>query len=180
MLGLKHIEKIREYCDYIEEHLLNVARAWDIVKRAYGQQLDDWSYWSIDELIKSHDISKMSHAEFIPYQQKFFPVDGDPPEDMSLPEGIIIPSEFGPALAHHYDHNPHHWENWASKEWFPNEASIHLVCMVCDWMAMSMKFGGSIRQYYEENKQKIEIPDWAVVRIYEIFDAVEALQTEEE
>lgn len=29
MIGIQHINNIREYCDYVEDHLLNVEKAWD-------------------------------------------------------------------------------------------------------------------------------------------------------
>jgi len=34
MEGIKHIDKIRKYCDYVEEHLLNVKRSWGIIKES--------------------------------------------------------------------------------------------------------------------------------------------------
>jgi len=161
MKGLRHIKKIREYCNYIEDHLLKVNDSWEIIKitcRDMNFVYDDFLFWHITKLIYLHDVSKMSIEEFIPYQQKFFPV--EKPDD----------TWFSSALQHHYDFNPHHWQNWTTrKETFPNEQTCHCVCMIADWMAMGMKFGDTAEQYYEKNKVKIDLPDWAIEFISEIF-----------
>ena len=165
MEGLKHIGKIREYCDYLEEHLLNVDRAWktlQVVLKHKNIVYDDFLYFTIDGIIREHDVSKFSPEEFIQYQRQFFPV-GEEPEKSALAK----------AWEHHKAYNPHHWETWpTSPEHFPNEHFCHLVCMICDWMAMGMKFGDTAEEYYEKNKDKIALPRWAVKFIHEIFDSL--------
>lgn len=164
MEGLKHINKIREYCDYLEEHLLNVEKAWKILQETCKDMnfiWDDYLFWSIDAMVKSHDISKMSAEEFIPYQRNFFPV------------GEKDSKAFHSAWLHHIDHNTHHWEKWTTiRERMPNEQYAYCVCMVIDWMAMGMKFGDTAQAYYEANSHKINLPEWAVKTIYQIFDAI--------
>ncbi len=44
--------------------------------------------------------------------------------------------------------------------------------MIFKEIAMSMKFGDTAREYYEKNKDKIKIPEWAEKMIYDIFDCV--------
>lgn len=162
MEGLKHIAKIREYCDYIEEHLLNVVKAWEILQKALdGRHVitDDFRFSEIDRLIREHDVSKLSHAEFIPYQQRFFGVDGIPGA-----------TSCGPAFDHHYENNQHHWENWTKNPGqFPE---IHIVCMVCDWMAMSMKFGDTAEEYYKRHADEMDLPQWSRDYLGEIFAAL--------
>ncbi len=162
MEGLKHVEKIREYCDYIEKHLLNVGKAWGMVQEACKDMnviSDDWLWGIIDTMIKQHDVSKMSPEEFIQYQQNFFPV------------GEKDSSRFADAWKHHLEHNPHHWENWTNrKETFPNEMACHCVCMVCDWIAMGIQFGDTAEEYYQNNMDDIVLPQWAVEFVREIFD----------
>lgn len=157
----KHTAKIREYCDYVDEHVRNVQRAWDELKVACAGMpfiCDDHLYWSIDALVLEHDMSKVSPEEFIQYQRRFYPV-GDADK-----EG------FEGAWQHHKDHNPHHWENWAAREFYnPYEARVHCVCMVIDWMAMGYKFGDTAESYYRANADKIEIPEWAVEFVDAIF-----------
>ena len=168
MDGLKHTAKIREYCDYIDEHLNNVFKAWGIVQDACNDMnviYDDHLFWVIDQMIKEHDISKMSHAEFIPYQRNFYPV-----EDK---DG----SDFPEAWEHHKDQNPHHWENWTKiQTGVPNELACHCVCMVCDWMARGMKFGDTAEKYYEDHKDTIDLPEWAVKFTREIFERLRAVE----
>ena len=164
MEGLKYIENIRAYCDYIEAHLLNVQKAWEIVQEKCKDMniiYDDFLWANIDTMIKSHDVSKCSPEEFIQYQRYFYPVDK---KDGEL---------FGKAWDHHVASNPHHWENWTrTPDTFPNEWCCHCVCMVCDWMAMGMHFGDTAQEYYESNKDKINIPDSAIKFIYEIFNNI--------
>lgn len=178
MEGLRHVAKIREYLDYVEDHLRNVARAWDIVQRALGNDWpmwDDHLFWTIDGLIREHDISKLSHAEFIPYQQKFFPVKGRAAGCDCLPfdDGIPVATDFGPAWVHHKENNPHHWETWTtSPKRFPNEHVCHLICMVVDWVAMGLKFGDTAESYYQKNTEKIDLPKWAEEMLADVFRAI--------
>lgn len=165
MEGLKHTAKIREYCDYIDEHLINVSRAWEILQDACKDMnviYDDHLFFTINSMIESHDLSKMSPEEFVQYQRNFYPF------------GEKDKSGFDAAWEHHKAENPHHWENWTKKETvrFPNELACHCVCMVCDWMAMGMKFNDTAQEYYEKNKDKIDLPDWAVTFLYEIFERI--------
>lgn len=167
MVGLEYIQKIREYCDYVEEHLLNVEKSWKILQIACKDEhfiYDDCLYWTIDGMVQAHDISKMSVEEFIPYQRNFYPVGKE--KD---------PAEFAAAWEHHKMWNPHHWENWTTlKETAPNQLACHCVCMVIDWMAMGLKFGDTAESYYESHKYGINLPEWAVKFIGEIFERLRA------
>lgn len=170
MDGLKHIAKIREYCDYIEEHLKNVSEAWrEIQEKCTDMRVvwDDFYYNSTGTFIVQHDLSKFSPEEFIQYQRNFFPV------------GEKDDSVFDESWKHHIENNPHHWENWTQSIYqkkngcgFIHDWECHCVCMVCDWMAMGKKFGDTAQSYYEANKHKIDLPDHAVSFIYEIFDRI--------
>uniref|UniRef100_C6E6S4 Uncharacterized protein n=1 Tax=Geobacter sp. (strain M21) TaxID=443144 RepID=C6E6S4_GEOSM len=161
MIGIQHINKIREYCNYVEEHLLNVEKAWVILQAACKDMnviSDDYLFWNIDAMIRAHDVSKMSAEEFIQYQRYFYPF------------GEKDANGFDSAWQHHLEGNPHHWQAWTKlAETFPNDQACHCVCMVCDWMAMGMKFNDTAEQYYEKNCDKIELPEWAVNFIGEIF-----------
>lgn len=167
----KSTAKIREYCDYIDEHAYNVMEAWKTFQNACKNMnvvYDDHLWATIDEMIKSHDISKVSSEEFIQYQQKFYPV------------GESDSTGFDSAMAHHFANNPHHPQNWTKiKSYAPNELACHCVCMVCDWMAMSKKFGDTAEKYYESHKDKIPpLPEWAVNFLDEIFEALRQYSSE--
>jgi hypothetical protein len=168
MKGLLHIAKIREYCDYLEEHLENVAWAWKVLQEKCKDMKfvwDDFMYATIDSMVEQHDLSKFSAEEFMPYSNKFFSVEGQ--------LGDRTEDEFKKAWEHHQEHNPHHWQSWAHKEFYhPHEAECHCVCMVIDWMAMGKKFNDTAQDYYEKNKKSIKLPDWAVDFIGEIFSRI--------
>lgn len=161
---LKHTAKIREYCDYLDEHVGNVEKAWKVLQEKCKDMrfiYDDYVWASIDSETEWHDISKVSPEEFIQYQRRFFPV------DEPYKEG------FKSAWKHHQENNPHHWENWAFKDYYnPYEAEVHCVGMVIDWMAMGYKFGDTAESYYLKNADTIKIPEWAVTFIKQIFDRI--------
>jgi hypothetical protein len=163
--ALDIIKKTRQYLDYLEEHILNVQRAWkELNKRLDGKGTlilsDDFDYWRIDALIKAHDISKLSEYELVQYRRKFYPIEGE----------LIHKEGFDGAWSHHKDKNPHHWENWTQIRNKGDEPYLHLVTMIVDWMAMSYKFGGTAQEYYEKNKDTIKIPKKYHAFMYEIFD----------
>ncbi len=164
---IEEINKTREYLDYIEEHVLNVKKAWEELKLKCKDMRfiwDDFYYFSIDTEIEHHDLSKMSEHEFIQYRKAFYPTKSDPKYDMSS------------AWEHHKEKNPHHWENWTTikNRQHPNDWEVHCVHMICDWMAMGYKFGDTAKKYYEKNKEKIEIPKEIIPFMYEIFNRIEA------
>lgn len=167
MKTLKHIAKIREYCDYLEEHILNVEKAWKIVQEKCADLhpiCDDYHWSTIDADIRFHDLSKVSLQEFIQYQRKFFPV-----KEASYEDNI----NFAAAWENHKARNPHHWENWTKKEEsFPNETACDCVSMVCDWMAMSMKLGGTAAEFYAKNKHKMNLPPWADKLVLDMFSRI--------
>ena len=164
------IIKSREYLEYIEEHILYVKKAWlELQAKCKHEPFvwDDYLFWSIDNLIDKHDMSKLSEEEFVQYRKAFYPVNES--ERTQCDE----------AFEHHKECNSHHWENWTSKEYYnPYEATVHCVCMVCDWMAISQKGGTTAQKYYETNKDKIKLSEWAVEFIYKIFEALQEVATD--
>lgn len=182
MQGLEQIKIIRKYCDYVEEHLLNVQKAWGILKEALkGENViyDDHLFFNIDGQIKDHDLSKMMSAEFMPYANWFFGDHGKEWESMDVDheaEHICLKEDFNRAWDHHKKYNPHHWQS-ACPELvrFPNQNACHIVCMVADWMAMGMKFGDTAEEYYDTNKEKIDLPEWAVTFLELIFEKLRDL-----
>lgn len=160
----KKIRKTREYLDYIEEHYDNVQKAWkELQEKCKDMRFvyDDYVWGNIDEAVKEHDLSKLSMWELIPYRIKFFPTEVE-----KSANGIA----FAKAWEHHQKENPHHWQNWTKlPKGNPYTWEIHCVHMVIDWMAMGYKFDDTAQAYYENNKDKINIPDYAVKFIYEIF-----------
>ena len=167
MLGLAHTAKIREYCDYIDEHLRNVQKAWETVQEKCGDLhplIDDFLWAFIDESIRMHDLSKFGPQEFIQYQRKFHPVP-------NFQGGFE--AEFEAAMECHKALNPHHWENWTQRdEEFPNQNACYCVEMVCDWMAMGVHYGDTAEAYYLKNVDRIRLPQWGRELVAEIFERI--------
>jgi len=161
------VNKTREYINYVEEHIKNVGIAWSAVCENCQDMrfvYDDYVYSEIATNIGVHDISKLSREEFVGYRQFFYPVDKTTEKDKDI---------FNLAWEHHKTKNDHHWEVWTTKKyWSPYAQEIFCVEMVCDWIAMGIKFGDTAKDYYEKNKEEIKLPDWAITLIYEIFDRV--------
>ncbi len=158
---LEIVDKTQEYLDYIREHVLNVRKAWgELQKKCKDMRFmwDDYYFFSISDAVDFHDISKLSENEFIQYRKSFYPVKEEPAFDITE------------AWEHHKKENPHHWENWTEIKWGDNPTwEVHCVHMVIDWMAMGYKFNDTAQKYYEKNKEKIKLPEYAVKFIYEIF-----------
>lgn len=159
---LKEIEKTREYLDYLEEHILNIRKAWVEIQDKCNDMFfiqTDVFYDQIGLEVTKHDLSKISEYEFVQYRKAFFPTSNEKKYNMS------------DAWKHHLVNNKHHWENWIkSYSHIDNDWIIHCVHMVVDWVAMGYKFNDTAQQYYEKNKDKIQLPDEAIKLIYQIFE----------
>lgn len=172
MKALEIIHKTREYLDYVERHINNVYKAWEEVMSAaksFSINYDDFRYFKLLEEVTNHDISKLSKEEFVQYRRCFYPTDSEK-------KAVQIPV-LGEAWEHHKKENSHHWENWASEDKVvssPYDLEIHCTHMVIDWLAMSYEVGDTPRSYYENNKDKIKLPEWAVKYIMELFEAIES------
>ncbi len=158
MNGQDYIDKTRLYLDYLEEHLTNVRRAFEDLSDACGGMYwvgDDITWYTLRQEVESHDLSKFSANEFVQYRMNFFPIDDKEKEK----------SNFLEAFEHHKEHNHHHWES--------SKTYVDFIHMLIDWQAMTYKFGGSIREFYEKNKNKILVNPNYQEDMYEIFSRIE-------
>jgi len=162
---IEKIRKTREYLDYIEEHYNNVQKAWRMVQKTCKNMdfmNDDLILLTIDYDIRLHDLSKLGHNEFISYREEYFAVDDE-----------IKTGNIKKAWKHHKKVNKHHFENWTKyPSCHPHAKIVYCVHMVVDWIAMSLKFKKNARHYYNDNIDETKLPDWAILFINEIFDAV--------
>lgn len=93
----------------------------------------------------THDLSKFSPLEFFAYANHDFSSDK-------------YDEKFERAWVHHQKRNKHHWNYWvvdAYKRKAIRMPTKYVKQMVCDWRAMSRKFGGSTAEYYLQNKWKM-------------------------
>lgn len=167
MQALEVIQMTRQYLDYLERHIKNIEKAWLEIQEKCNIPVvwDDYKFWTLHGDIENHDLSKFGAVEFTAHRQAFYPTPTEAKRDAKE------------AFNHHITNNPHHWENWVtqyeSNRISAYEAEMHCTHMVVDWLAMSYEFGDTPRSYYENNKDKIKLPEWAVEYIYEIFDELE-------
>lgn len=159
------IVKFREYLDYVERHYDNVQKAWIVIQdKCKNMQFiyDDSIFWCFDSAIKKHDESKLSEEEFFAYRNYFYPVSGE----------VKNKKAFNESWEHHWKNNDHHWQNWTAQYGDTHNLSseLCLVHNIIDWMAMGYEFGDTAQEYYESNKDKIHLPEWAIKTMYDIFE----------
>ena len=167
--GFEYINKTREYLDYLETHLSNVALAFEEVSKACDGMVwvgDDASWFGIRKEIEEHDLSKFSKYEFVQYRQKFFPVKDE----------VAFKKNWNKAWKHHLLCNNHHWQSIRYNVNLTGQTEHDIVHMVIDWTAMSYEFGGSAESYYEKNKDTIKIQSKFEPFLYEIFDRIKKKQ----
>lgn len=149
-------EKEKEYKRYIDEHIKNVTNAWMIMKNnknviEYLKSIVnvDIQFFisSIDSQISAHDMSKFSIEEWEPYRKNHHPVDEQ--------EKLDNKSDYEKAWEHHYTNNLHHWNWWAYNKQENKMPLTYVVEMCCDWIAMSMKFGGDAYHWFLNQKDII-------------------------
>jgi len=155
-----YIDATRQYLDYVEEHVQNVAKAFDELSLACdGKEWwvgDDFAWHTIRAEVERHDLSKLSKDEFVQYRDNFYPVT---PEDKKN-------SGFDEAWENHKASNPHHHETVGTYN--------DIVHMVIDWIAMSYKFGDNPREFYEKTKPAMNIKDEWHREIENLFCHLEA------
>lgn len=165
-------KKEEEYLNYINEHRNNVKIAFNnlFISRINEFESLNSNLFTFDELksaveelskerIENHDLSKYSEEEFEPYRAKYYATEkelsGLTDEDKQL-----IDNNADIAYEHHYKNNPHHPKYWIDdKTKKPTDMDIlSIVEMICDWEAMSIKFGSSTLDWYN-NKADEEKKD---------------------
>lgn len=147
-------EKSAEYKKYILEHQKNVQDVWEKLNELEkGEICEDYhDLYHVDYLVKNHDASKYRPEEFNPYRCNFYPCEGEESNEES----------YNQAWNHHQKTNPHHWQYWV----LINDGGdvkvlkmqfCYLLEMLCDWSAMSVKFGDLPSEFYAKNKNKIKL-----------------------
>ena len=161
--GIK--QKELEYYNYCIDHIQNVQLAWSNIKKDskcidliinsnLPGSIDKKENYpefesTLDFQISSHDNSKFKDDEWDAYRKYFYPINED--------EKISASADFDFAWKHHYENNMHHWDHWYFKNMTNLMPLSYIVEMCCDWIAMSMKFGGTALDWYNSNKKKIHL-----------------------
>lgn len=163
--GLQLVEKEKEYIAYIEEHVNNVMTAFQSI----NTKLTNYPNYPIEdaeisfsltretvmenlrivaERVHLHDQSKYSDEEFAAYRRKFHPTTEESTSGEDA-EALAI-ENFNKAWEHHYKNNPHHPGYWTDKEMTLDA----IIEMLADWVAMSIKFHSSTRDFWENKAGK--------------------------
>ena len=161
--SLEKNQKQKEYLDYINEHILNVQKAFAEYFLPLLDKSNLSSVLSDEELkegirkaavtVKDHDASKFGDEEFDGYREKYYPTateTADPELQLQVEEKSEI------AWIHHYHHNWHHPMYWVDPK--TNEKlDMNLeaiIEMICDWIAMDMKYHTGVIEWYENKAIK--------------------------
>lgn len=160
------MSKYIKYLKYLLEHKKNVFKiCW-----RKGQYIHAFT----------HDLSKFSPQEFIPYARWFYGEYGVnyqcslEDEENSLVRHNKLKQEFEEAWEHHQLRNKHHFNYWTYDiDKYYNIPFIglkdcklqtprlmpakYIKQMIIDWQAMSVKFGDTPQQYYLEHYHEIEL-----------------------
>lgn len=128
----------------------------------------------------THDLSKFNPKEFFPYAEWFYGYDGiylkKQNNKEQLTNGASCVSKryleckkgFDKAWQHHKDKNKHHWNYWHERNLIMPVKYIRQ--MICDWKAMSRKFGGTVQEYYLKNYDKIKLEKDSRLILEELLD----------
>ncbi|APH20811.1 DUF5662 family protein [Clostridium botulinum] len=149
-----------KYFKYVCEHKKNVFKECvKMSKRYKGKNKRDLIIHAF-----THDLSKFNPKEFIPYARYFY---GNYPSDAVLFNVPCIQNkdkiktkenvkkDFNKAWQHHKDRNKHHWNYWHERKL---EMPLrYIIEMICDWSAMSIKFGDTPQDFYCKNYDKIKL-----------------------
>ena len=146
--------------------------------------------------IQEHDASKYMNLEFEAYRKRFNPTKKEQElykKDTNT-EHLMV-EEYNKAWHHHYTRNAHHpkfWKWTVIKEtgkygnptrWIvltiPKDISaemdiVSILHMICDWEAMSMKFGGSTVKWYNTmaKEERDDLNPNTRIKVKEILESI--------
>ncbi|MCP4373369.1 MAG: hypothetical protein GY797_35505 [Deltaproteobacteria bacterium] len=145
---------------YVENVMYILQHKWYVFIECWKEGL----YWQ--GIV--HDMSKFSLAEFPAYANNFFSSLAEQAETKGE-----IKKAFSYAWLHHQHHNRHHWNYWVvtqhKKEALPMPEK-YILEMVCDWRAMSHKFGDTAQEFFEHHHHRMVLNPETLTRIEQILD----------
>lgn len=138
------------YFKYYWRHIHYVVLAYNYIEPTIlaNDLLNSDEYEYLHRLISNHDLSKVSKEELVFYARYFFPI-GE--HDINKDK-----KEFKIAVAHHKKNNLHHYEslkNYNGSYW-----KCYIIELICDYIAMGWQFDNYLFDYYNANKENIDLP----------------------
>jgi len=148
--------------DHIKRVQNNLKKYMSVVKEGYDKS-------KLSNRIQSHDKSKYSDEEYIPYvwlswQKK------EENEGRKFPVHPDVGKIVDKAWTHHKSSNSHHPEYHSNSKKMSNE---DLIEMVCDWAAMSQEFKNSLKLWIHKHATRREFTDEQIELINSVGDIVE-------
>lgn len=166
--------KHEEYDAYLEKHIGNVKKAYQILVDNDIVNEDN----QIREQISKHDASKYYDDEYNAYGEYFY----GSKKDVSHEED----PDFKKAWLFHQHRNPHHWQHWLLKEDEGDQLEAldmpecYIQEMICDWMAFSIdkKNIAELFKWYDSNKDKQILSDTTRKKVEEYLDKIKSKDIE--
>ena len=164
--SLERNKKEQEYLDYINEHIKLVKKAFVLyfaplmkinnVSTLISDQELRQAIVDLAKIIDTHDASKFGDAEFDGYRAKYYPTTKELAGDDAY-KGAVD-ERYEECWKHHYQTNDHHPKYWVNPDsGIARDMSLRaIVEMICDWEAMSLKFGNDCIKWYESEDSKDE------------------------
>ena len=138
------------YFDYYRRHTYNVVLAWKDIQDLIIENkiINKEEFDKINRLIIWHDNSKIAAEEFAAYGAKFYPIGSINKEESK--------AVFKVAWEHHKAKNIHHHQTL--KDYKGDDWICYLIELICDWIAFGWETGDLIHEYYDKNKEQIDLP----------------------
>lgn len=159
--AMERTKKEQEYLNYIIEHINFVIDSYkmymlplldktNITHLISDEEIKE-SILRVGDAIETHDASKFSDSEFDGYRAKYHPTTRELEGD-DIYKGAVD-ERYQECWEHHYKINAHHPEHWLNHEDNTcRDMSLDAIIeMLCDWEAMSLKFGTSTLEWYKND-----------------------------
>lgn len=148
-----------QYKKYLKKHREGVMKFYEtLLKPALlsNGDADEKTLAKIESLIKNHDASKNSAAEFSAYRNYFYDK-----EKYSRSS-----DEFNAAWNHHQKNNPHHWQYWIlvndvdDPQFQPQDMPLcYVIEMLADWHSAGNHYGNTAYDWYQKQKDRMLLSD---------------------
>ena len=149
VMGTELYEIEKKYGEHYFAHTYYVVLAWKLIRRVLldKKTISEREYKIINHLVAWHDNSKISELEFKPYALGLYSQDKDTKE---------VHDDFKEAINIHKSSNLHHFESL--KNYKGNDWKCYIIELICDYIAMGWEFKNYLLEYYQANKESIELP----------------------
>lgn len=139
----------RQYANYYFNHTYYVVLAWKAIRDVLleKQVITQDEYRIINHLVAWHDNSKISDEEFMAYALGLYSEYKENPE---------IHEKFKEAVSVHKSRNLHHFESL--KDYHGDDWKCYIIELICDYIAVGWQFENYIFEYYEQEKDNIDLP----------------------